>query len=121
MGEIKFPTKKQTIYLVCGKRSDLRVEMAEGYVIDLTNNKGFTTQIALLCKGKSWYATHFETGLDCTPKTKTSGELKLHWSRDNLIKRLQEIDFERCLIDRKGNKVFQYCIDLIEEYKRGNK
>lgn len=120
MGEIKFPTKKQTVYLLCRKERKFRVKTAKGYVIDLTTNKGFTTKIALLCKGRRWFATHYETGMDCTPRTKATGEFEFSWKRDDLIARLKEIDFERCMY-RDGKNIYQKYIDMIEEFKRGNK
>lgn len=117
MGEIKFPTKKQTVYLICGSMKDMRVETAPGYVIDLTNNLGYTTKVALLCKGKRWFATHFETGLDCTPNTKENGEVCYSWKRDDLINRLKDIDFKRA----ENHPFRQIFIDEIEKFKRGNK
>ena len=98
----------------------MRVETAEGYVIDLTDKYGYTSKIAMLCKGKRWFATHYETGINCTPPTKPSGEIQLRWKRDDLIVRLKDIDFKRCLQDKHGNNTFQDCIDMIEEYKRTN-
>jgi hypothetical protein len=112
--ETKIPTKKQTVYLIM---QDMSVKTEQGYIIDLTNTKGQTTKIALLCKGKRWFATHYETGLDCTPRTKESGEVCNSWKRDELIAILKELDLDfETIIARDLFK--QKCIDKIEEFKR---
>lgn len=112
--ETVIPKKKQTVYLLMRDKS---VKTEQGYVIELTNSKGYRTKIALLCKGKRWFATHYDTGLDCTPNTKSSGEVCLAWKRDELIAELKEldIDFEDMI---KRDLFKQECIELIEKFKR---
>lgn len=105
---------KQTVYLLCGTMKDMRIEEAKGEIIELTNNKGYTTRIALLCKRPYWYATHYETGLDCTPsKPGKYGFAEKTWRKQELIEALKEIDFERLLKPEYINKFKA----KIEEYK----
>jgi hypothetical protein len=108
--------KKQPVYLLCKENKKIVVKEASGYVIDLTNKCGYTTKIALIFDS-GWTATHYESGLSCTPYTKASGERVLKWKKEELIERLKDIDFESTA---KRNKGFEEYISLINEYKGAN-
>ena len=82
--------KKQTFWKAMGSRKEPRFEEAQGYVIDLTDNYNYTVKIALDYRRPYWYATHYESGILCTPLPK---EYK---TKDELIAKLKEVDFKRC-------------------------
>lgn len=105
--------KKQPVYLLCKTKEGMFVKEDRGYIIDLTNNFGYTVKIALMYKA-GWHATHYDSGLDCTPHTKTSGEYCFNWKKDDLIERLKAIDFERFI---KTNPAIKEYISLIENHK----
>lgn len=111
--------KKQTVYLLCGTMKDMRVVETKGEVIDLTTNTGFIVKIALLYKRPYYFATHYETGLDCTPYYKPEDVtlcLGKRWrNKDELIERLKLIDFERMTQNEEYISMFT---SKIEEYKR---
>lgn len=106
--------KKQPVYLLCKKNGELTVTEDKGYIIDLTDNYGNTVKIALMYKS-GWHATHYDTGLACTPYTDVNRERVLRWSWEGLIERLKHIDFGKIL---KNNPYIEAYKSKIEDYKK---
>ena len=93
--------KKQTYWkAIRGENKSIRFEEAQGYVIDLTDQRGYTVKIALEYLRPYWYATHYESGLSCMPYRDIkeyphrSNEYK---SKEELIEQLKQSDFEKAI------------------------
>lgn len=90
--------KKQKFWKVMRDKKSIRFDEAQGYVIDLTDNYGYTVKIALEFVRAHWRATHYESGLLIMPHRvinefgNKSNEYK---SRDELIKTLKTLDFKK--------------------------
>ena len=81
-----------------GTRESLWFEEAEGYVIDLTDNHGYTVKIALDYRRPYWHATHYESGLSVMPYKDIKEypyKSNAYESMDELISELKGIDFEK--------------------------
>ena len=113
--------KKQPIYLIM-KMKDFKerhVEEVEGYVYDLLTDSGSIVKIGLHYIRPYWYATHYETGLACTPYTNPEEYCPaLKWkSKEALIERLKQIDFKH--LESVQKDFHNQCKQIIKEYKEG--
>lgn len=91
--------KKQSYWkAIKNKDKSTGFEEAQGYVIDLTDNHGYTVRIALEYRRPYWYATHYESGLSCAPYRDIKEyphRSNLYTSKDELIRELKSVDFEK--------------------------
>lgn len=73
----------------------MHVTEVQGHLIDLVDDYGNTSKIGLVFKRPFWHATHYETGLDCTPWQHDSGGMPFkEWkNKDALIEELKRFDF----------------------------
>lgn len=105
--------KKEKIYISMDSMKPGRehyVRETEGYVFNVNG-----TKIGLIYRRPYWFATHYESGVDCTP---SSGEwtFQRKWkSKEALLKKIQELnfDFER-ICQRTDIKA---CIKMVNDYK----
>lgn len=113
--------KKQTYWKACrNKDKSIRFDEAQGYVIDLTDNYGYTVKIALEYKRPYWSATHYESGILCMPYRDikeyphTSNVYK---SKEELIERLKEVDFKKLI---QGNTSLEKIIQQLVDFRNKN-
>ena len=110
--------KKQTYWkAIRGENKSIQFEEAQGYVIDLTDQHGYTVKIALEYRRPYWYATHYESGLSCMPYRDIKEyphRSNLYKSKEELISNIKEIDFEKCI---KGSASF---IQMLADFRSKN-
>lgn len=92
--------KKQPFFKVMrdpDKPGGIILRECEGYIHELQDHKGYKFKVALYYGEGTWMATHYNTGLECTPyKVTFGGFYKKHkWKREELIEKLKELDFQR--------------------------
>lgn len=104
--------KKETVYW-CVKQpgsKQLKVIEKEGYLYDVSCPHG-TVRVGLVYVRPWWRATHYESGLDCTPYSDSGGYNK-HWrNREELLDAIKDIDFHAQLHRA------QPFIDTVNKYK----
>lgn len=104
--------KKETVYW-CVKQSgskQLKVIEKEGYLYDVFCPHG-TVRVGLVYVRPWWRATHYESGLDCTPYSDSGGYNK-HWrNREELLDAIKDIDFHARIHQAKP------FIDAVNKYK----
>ncbi len=111
--------KKQTYWkAIRQKDKSIGFDEAQGYVIDLTDNYGYTVKIALEYRRPHWYATHYDSGLSVMPYRdvkeypQRSNDYK---SKEELINQLKEIDLKRYI---NGNTFLENLKQQLAEYKK---
>lgn len=103
---------RQPVYRVMTQGTKTWVIETPGYLYDINCPQG-TVRIGLIYKRPYWFATHYESGLDCTPYSDKGGYKKEWRSKDLLLEALTRIDFHRYLAQA------QPYIDRVNKYKGG--
>ena len=105
--------KKEKIYMSMGSMKPGRehyVRETEGYVFDVNG-----TKIGLIYRRPYWFATHYESGVDCTPPS-DAGSYKRKWkNKETLLEKLQELNFDFDRICQRTD--IKACIKMVNEYK----
>ena len=121
MNKRELKLKKQTYWkAIRAKDKSMTFEEAQGYVIDLTDNYGYTIKIALEYKRPYWYATDYDSGLATMPYRDIKEypqRSNVYKSKEELIDQLKQIDFEKYI---KGNTFLENLKRQLDEYKTKN-
>lgn len=104
--------KKQTVYQVMVLEKRRWVVEKQGYLYDVVFPEG-TITIGLVYKRPYWFATHYESGLDCTPYSDAGGYQKAWKNKDNLLEAVKTLNFYADGVLEQA-KPF---IDLVNKYK----
>lgn len=106
--------KKHTIYQTMRPKKGRKpfVVETEGYLYSITGPCK-TTMVALVYKRPYWFATHYESGMDCTPH-KGRSPLAKHWTkREELLEALSKIPFGVI----EDTELAKNCTQLVQRYK----
>ena len=111
--------KKQKYWKAIKKSSDGTIVFveAQGEVVDVTDNYGYTVKVAFEYERPYWRATLYESGLKCDPYRDVAEyphRSNQYKSKDELIENIKEIDFKKYI---KGNKFLENMTRQLAEFK----
>lgn len=107
--------KRQPVYQCMRQGTKLWVIEKKGYLFDIIDHKGTPVTIALVSKGHYWTATHYESGLDCTPYSDKGGYEKRWRNKEELLEAVKNIDFAA------NSHNAAYYVNLVNQYKEASK
>jgi hypothetical protein len=104
--------KKQTVYWCVKTPSGMGMQVIkkQGYLYDIIDPQG-TITIGLVYVRPSWRATHYESGLDCTPYSDAGSYSKAWKKKEDLLEAVKNIDFHRYMDQAKP------FIEIVNKYK----
>lgn len=88
--------KKQTVYQTMRLNTKVWVVEKQGYLYDIVYPEG-TITVGLVFKRPYWTATHYESGLDCTPYSDKGGYKKAWKKKEDLLEAIKNINFHAYL------------------------
>lgn len=105
--------KKQPVYRIMKKGLQTWVTETPGYLYEIVTPHG-TVTVGLIWINYHWFATHYDSGLDCTPASNKHGE---HLWRDKalLLDTVKDIPFHKFMHQA------QPYIDMVNKYKEASK
>lgn len=101
--------KKQPIYRIMKQYGKVWVVETPGLLYEIPYENG-TVRVGLVWLNNHWFATHYESGLDCTP---ASNKYREHNWRDKelLLDTLKDLDWDLYL-----SRVHKY-VEIVNKYK----
>lgn len=91
--------KRENIYW-CTRNpvtGNTEVLIKQGYLYNVVCDDGSAVNIGLVFVRPYWRATHYESGLDCTPYSDIGGYSKAWKKKEDLIEAIKKIKFSNYL------------------------
>ena len=108
--------KKEIIYQIVKKEGKLCVVEAQGYLYRIIDSNAATT-VGLEYVRPYWYATHYDSGLACTPYSDKGGYKREWKKKEALLEALKDVPLEQ-IAAQPGVQKFTQMVNAYKETKK---